>query len=42
VDRSEVSWLMVGNGLASGSGDLNRVTNAISQAFEQSPYLKIN
>jgi hypothetical protein len=42
VDRSEVSWLMVGNGLASGSGNVNRVTDAIDQAFKQSPYLKIN
>jgi hypothetical protein len=42
VDRSEVSWLMVGNGLASGAGNVDRVTNAIDQAFEQSPYLKIN
>ena len=42
VDRSEISWLMVGNGLASGAGDVSRVTNAIDQAFIQSPYLKIN
>lgn len=42
VDRSEVSWLMVGNGLVSGTADVTRATDAIDQAFEQSPYLKTN
>lgn len=42
VDRSEASWLMVGNGLVSGSYTLSRVTDAIDQAFLQSPYLKTN
>lgn len=42
VNRSEISWLMVGNGLASGTNDLSRITDAIDQAFKQSPYLKIN
>lgn len=42
VNQSEISWLMVGNGLASGAGDVSRVTDAIDQAFTQSPYLKTN
>lgn len=42
VNASEISWLMVGNGIASGVSDVSRVTNAIDQAFKQSPYLKIN
>lgn len=42
VNASEISWLMVANGVASGSGDISRVTNAIDQGFRQSPYLKIN
>ncbi|MBC6367368.1 DUF4136 domain-containing protein [Algoriphagus sp. AK58] len=42
VGKSEIAWLMVGNGLASGAGDVSRVTRAIDQAFTQSPYLKTN
>ncbi len=42
VNRSEISWLMVGSGLVSGAGDLSRITDAIDQAFTQSPYLKTN
>lgn len=42
INKSEVSWMMVGNGLASGVGDVSRVTDAIDQAFAQSPYLKTN
>lgn len=32
-------WTAAANGLMSGSYDVTRVTNAIDQAFEQSPYL---
>jgi hypothetical protein len=32
-------WTAAINGLMSGSGDVSRVTKAIDQAFEQSPYL---
>jgi hypothetical protein len=42
INQSRASWIMLGNGLLSGAGDISRVTNAIDQAFEQSPYLKIN
>jgi Domain of unknown function (DUF4136) len=42
IGQSSVCWLMVGNGIATGYGDISRVTDAIDQAFDQSPYLKIN
>lgn len=42
VNQSQISWLMVGNGLASGANDVTRITDAIDQAFQQSPYLKTN
>ncbi|RIW15175.1 DUF4136 domain-containing protein [Algoriphagus lacus] len=42
VNRSQAAWIMAANGLASGVGDITRVTDAIDQAFVQSPYLKIN
>ncbi|GAB3222057.1 DUF4136 domain-containing protein [Algoriphagus aestuariicola] len=42
VDRAPVAWMMIGNGLASGSNNVSRITDAINQAFEQSPYLKTN
>lgn len=42
VNQSELSWLVVGNGLVSGANNVSRVTSGIDQAFEQSPYLKIN
>jgi hypothetical protein len=35
-------WTSAINGLMSGSYDVSRITNAIDQAFEQSPYLNIN
>lgn len=41
VDPSRV-WTGAANGLLSGSYNVNRVNNAIDQAFEQSPYLKTN
>ena len=42
INQSEACWIMVGNGIATGYGDISRVTNAIDQGFKQSPYLKIN
>lgn len=42
INLSRAAWTMVGNGLLSGSGDIDRATDAIDQAFIQSPYLKLN
>lgn len=42
INSSRSSWIMIGNGLLSGAGNVNRVTDAIDQAFIQSPYLKLN
>ena len=42
IGRTRASWLTIANGLMSFSGDVGRVTRAIDQAFEQSPYLNIN
>jgi hypothetical protein len=42
IGQSQASWLMVANGVATGYGDISRVTNAIDQGFKQSPYLKTN
>ena len=41
VEPSTV-WTAAINGLLSGYYNVNRVNNAIDQAFEQSPYLKTN
>ena len=41
VDPTQV-WTSAANGLLSGSVNMTRVSNAIDQAFEQSPYLKVN
>lgn len=35
-------WTGIGNGVVSGAFNTSRVTRAIDQAFEQSPYLKVN
>lgn len=35
-------WTAAANGLLSGAFNTNRVTKAIDQAFEQSPYLDVN
>lgn len=40
IDPS-VKWTAIANGLMSGSYNVTRVTKAIDQAFEQSPYLFI-
>jgi len=34
-------WTAAANGLLSGAVNITRVTNAIDQAFEQSPHLDI-
>ena len=41
IDPTSV-WTAVANGLLSGSFNTSRVNRAIDQAFEQSPYLKVN
>lgn len=35
-------WTGLGNGVVSGAYNTTRVTKAIDQAFEQSPYLQVN
>lgn len=42
INQSQAAWLAVGNGLFTGSYDINRVKKSIDQSFKQSPYLKIN
>lgn len=42
IGKSQTAWLSVANGVATGYGDVGRVTNAINKAFAQSPYLKTN
>ncbi|GMQ31093.1 DUF4136 domain-containing protein [Algoriphagus confluentis] len=42
VGESETAWLMVGNGLLSGSNNVDRVNKAVDQAFQQSSYLDLN
>lgn len=42
IGKSQTAWLSVANGVATGYGDVGRVTKAINQAFAQSPYLKTN
>jgi len=42
IGVSPTTWIAVANGLYIGAYSVNRVTNAVDQAFAQSPYLKIN
>lgn len=42
INSSQAAWVAVANGLFTGAYDLNRVKDGIDQAFEQSPYLKLN
>lgn len=42
IGQSQTTWISVSNGLFTGAYDISRVTRAIDQAFEQSPYLKVN
>lgn len=42
INQSQTAWIMVGNGLLSGAGNVDRVIDAIDQAFDQSEYLKLN
>lgn len=39
INRSQTVWVAAGNGLVSYAYDITRVTQAIDQAFKQSPYL---
>ncbi|HOY49538.1 MAG TPA: DUF4136 domain-containing protein [Chryseolinea sp.] len=42
INQSQASWVAVMNGLYVGTYNVSRVTTAIDDAFEQSPYLKTN
>lgn len=42
LNQTSAAWLSVSNGILNYSYNISRVTDAISQSFEQSPYLKIN
>ncbi len=42
INRSQAVWTAAGNGLLTGYYDITRATDAIHQAFAQSPYLKTN
>jgi hypothetical protein len=39
INRSQALWVGAANGLADYSYNVSRVTDAINQAFKQSPYL---
>lgn len=40
--RTETKWIFAGNGLVSGTYNVNRALEAIDNGFAQSPYLKTN
>ena len=42
INRSQAIWVAAANGLLTGYYDISRVTDAVHQAFKQSPYLKTN
>ncbi len=42
INRSPTEWIGIGNGILTNSGNVGRALDAIDQAYEQSPYLKIN
>ena len=42
INKSEAAWVMAANGLFTGNYDISRVTKAIDEAFQQSPYLQLN
>jgi hypothetical protein len=42
INQSQTAWVAAANGLFTGNYDLTRVTMAIDEAFDQSPYLKLN
>lgn len=42
INQTQAAWMSVGNGLFTGSYDIDRVKRSIDQAFAQSPYLKTN
>ena len=42
INRSPAVWVGIGNGLLTGAYDIDRATDAVDQAFAQSPYLQTN
>ena len=42
INRSQAIWTAAANGLLTGYYDISRITDAVHQAFKQSPYLKTN
>jgi Domain of unknown function (DUF4136) len=42
INQSQTAWIGAMNGLLTGAYDVTRALDGIDQAFEQSPYLKIN
>ncbi|GGF47115.1 DUF4136 domain-containing protein [Echinicola rosea] len=40
INKSNAAWLSVSNGILTYYNDIDRVTDAIDQAFDQSPYLQ--
>jgi hypothetical protein len=42
INRSPALWIAAANGLLTYGYDISRVTDAINQAFNQSPYLQTN
>ncbi|AWW32050.1 DUF4136 domain-containing protein [Echinicola strongylocentroti] len=40
INKSNAAWLSVSNGILTYYNDIERVTDAIDQAFDQSPYLQ--
>jgi hypothetical protein len=42
INQSQTAWVAAANGLFTGNYDISRVTKAIDEAFDQSPYLKLN
>lgn len=42
INRAPLEWIGVVNGVLTNSANINRALSGIDQAFEQSPYLKIN
>lgn len=42
INRAALEWIGVVNGVLTNSASISRAVTGIDQAFEQSPYLKIN
>jgi hypothetical protein len=41
INQTQAAWIMAANGLFTGNYDISRVTKAIDEAFQQSPYLQL-